>query len=135
ISDDFNWEAEQAFSSCVRRLAGKYKPQSRYEFGFVPRDPFMIASQIKKAIDQFEQKYGKRPKTFIDVGCGIGNVMAIAKTFGLQVYGLEIDENLAKHAGKIGKVFIDNAFTWQTDATYDIVYTYQPVDNTIWPFF
>lgn len=40
-------------------------------------------------IDAFVAKNGRHPKTFLDVGCGNGLVLSIAKKLGLEVMGIE----------------------------------------------
>lgn len=88
-------------------------------FKYVPSDARILHEKLS-GIEQ--------GKTFLDVGCGIGDKCLIAeKVFGLKVTGIEIDTNLIE----IAKTFIDdvieiNAFDFNDYNKFDIIYMYQP---------
>ena len=71
-------------------------------------------------------------KTFLDVGCGIGDKCLIAeKIFGLEVTGIEIDSKLVEIAKKyfINQVIEIDAMNFKDYNKFDIIYTYTPYQD------
>lgn len=83
---------------------------------------------------------------FLDVGCGPGNIMAMAYAYGLakygnkknrednktiQCYGIEHDVRLAKIASsiRIGTVFNQDALKFKDYNRFDIIYYYRPIKD------
>ena len=65
---------------------------------------------------------------FLDVGCGIGNVLLIAEQYGFDVYGLEKDEYPCQLARElIGRDRIWKADAWKFDRydTFEVVYFFR----------
>ena len=64
---------------------------------------------------------------FLDVGCGPGTKMQIARDlFGLSVSGLEIDAEMAKLAAGIGHVACIDASEFKAYQFYDLIWLYRP---------
>lgn len=68
---------------------------------------------------------------FLDVGCGYGNVVALAKSFGFDAYGIEIRDTYKSIHDKIcyGRVFYTDAFKFNTYKEYNVIYLYCPIKN------
>ena len=52
---------------------------------------------LRRIIHVYEQRHGKPPKTFLDVGCAIGIVVEEASKLGLQAVGIEPELQLAAY--------------------------------------
>jgi len=86
-------------------------------------------------------KFGDRqPKKFIDVGCGVGQKVYLAKAMlGLDAYGLELRPQHAQKARELlsqftasdysSKIFTANAITFDGYAEFDYIYFYTPSPN------
>jgi 2-polyprenyl-3-methyl-5-hydroxy-6-metoxy-1,4-benzoquinol methylase len=67
--------------------------------------------------------------SFIDVGCGIGNVMLMAELMDFSVYGIEKDEYPYKIAEKLmGKECVAQDDIWEFDrfGDFDVIYYFRP---------
>lgn len=78
--------------------------------------------------------YNLSPNThslnFLDVGCGIGNILVTAKALGYYVKGLEFQENLInnKMSSHLDIENID-AFLYTKYDRSDIIYLYMPIQD------
>jgi len=66
---------------------------------------------------------------FLDIGCGIGNILLIAEQFGFDVHGIEKDEYPFGVAQRlIGEERISQADIWsyQGLADFDVLYYFRP---------
>lgn len=84
---------------------------------------------IKKYLDS-NRRYGIRK--FLDAGCGIGNIMVLAKEIGFDVHGLEIDPKTIAKAKEVfphihGHIEKYNILTYKDYGKYDVIYYYQPL--------
>ena len=83
-------------------------------------------------------------RVFLDVGCGPGTKMRIARDlFGLTVYGVEIDEAMGAEArrhfpGVPGAVVTGDALLLQEDyrpfAVFDVIWLYRPFRDALSEF-
>lgn len=67
---------------------------------------------------------------FLDLGCGVGNVLRYAKNIGYDVFGVEFNEELTRYLGDYN--FIIKDITKLEDNFYsdfDIIYAYRPLKN------
>ncbi len=77
--------------------------------------------------------------TFLDVGCGTGRVLALARyLLGMKVIGIECIEKVAKAGMKAYDVpiIVGDAFDivnqkWMADNNITVVYTYMPISNAL----
>lgn len=112
--------------------------------GMYPYIPSGIEPQhLKTAMEFFRKHFGRKAKTFLDLGCGKGGAMYSALDAGLIPFGVEISKELLKTAKEIQKSgLIKNAeqltfiqgdiLKWVPDKQYDIVYFYHPLaDNDL----
>ncbi len=126
-------EELDVFFGIINRFIGYFTRDSIHhtandtttEYPFVPMDTRQAYDQIKIA-----QGLVSAPQsTFIDVGCGIGNVLLMAELMDFQVYGIEKDEYPFKIARKLmGKELVSSADIWQFDRfdQFDVIYYFRP---------
>lgn len=100
------------------------------EYPFVPMDTRQVFRQIQMAKRHLEcKKDGPHNSTFLDIGCGIGNILLFAEQMGLDVYGFEKDEYPCKIALKLfGKerVCQDDIWNYELYHNFDIIYYFRP---------
>ena len=102
------------------------------EYPFVAMDTRQIFAQLDfvsafLGLDR-EEPITQMPR-FLDVGCGIGNVLLVAEQFGFEVYGIEKDEYPFLIAAKlIGEERIAQADIWTYEGygEYEAIYYYRP---------
>ena len=132
-------------------------------YKFIPKEglcghlyQFLALKELIEAERLFEQnaKYQKADKptyieysncrkiNFVDAGCGIGNIMLIARIAGMVANGIEYDPKLVRRAKKIhqyfygynscgkGKVIQGDILKHRSWKNYDIVYFYCPMCNS-----
>lgn len=114
-------------------------------YPFIPNETNKIVNQLMfvlKTLREEDGDTGEFPKKhykFLDVGCGIGNVMLLAKATGFrQAHGIEFDKSHAKRflygtsirqTGSEVQVFWQDARTFEDYDQYDVVYMYRPIAN------
>lgn len=94
----------------------------------LPWMPFQPADFLGIMWDAVEQLDGP---VFLDVGCGPGTKMRIAKDmFGLIPYGIEVDAVMAEEAKAHGVAYLGDALSLPTIeriyATADLIWLYRP---------
>lgn len=101
-----------------------------HEYPFVPMDTRQAYAQISLARDLLRSQKKMRPGvTFMDVGCGIGNVLLMAELMDFTVYGIEKDEYPYKIAKKLlSEACVAQDDIWQFDrfADFDVIYYFRP---------
>ena len=106
------------------------------EYPFVPMDPRQVYAQIKLGRDYLaEHEMSADPYRFIDIGCGIGNVLLVAEQMDFDVWGIEKDEFPFKVAAKLlGSQRVSQTDIWHYDdyATFKVIYYFRPFhDGTL----
>jgi SAM-dependent methyltransferase len=103
--------------------------------------PGLAEVQIRYAYNWFESIHGTPPKTFIDLGCGLGAVLLVAHSLGLEATGVELNQDYIEQAREIfNKIIITdsdkikleqgNILEWIPDQQYDIMYWWTPIFNS-----
>ncbi len=104
------------------------------EYPFVPMDTRQVFDQVGIVADYLRKKWGREVSdcSFLDIGCGTGNVLVIAEQFEFDVYGFEKDE----HPVKVAKRFIGEDRVTQEDIwayegyrKFDVVYYFCPFSD------
>lgn len=98
---------------------------------FQPYYTERFVEELTKAIKLFRSKTGKRPKTFLDVGCGIGHILKVAshKQFQLETTGIELSATLAKYAAYFSPTSMiveGNLFEFKAYNEFDIIFVFNP---------
>ena len=100
------------------------------EYPFVAMDTRQAYQQICTARDYFSSR-GKdiSELSFIDIGCGIGNILLLAEMMEFQVSGIEKDTaSLTTARELIGEDLVSEVDIWQFDqlGNYDVIYYFRP---------
>ena len=99
---------------------------------FIPYTPKVAVEQLLTAFDFLvNEKNIYNKKHFLDAGCGIGNIMLLAKKVGFISHGLEIDPALIRMAKKINSdvscnIIKQNIMTYKNYDEYDVIYYFCP---------
>lgn len=134
-------EKEDIFFGIINRFIGMYTRESvqqsqndtANEYPFVPMDTRQLFEQL-----YFTRKYlaqniqDKKVFSFIDVGCGIGNVMLFAEQMDFDVYGFEKDPYPCRIAAKMmgdDRVTEDDIWNYNDYERFDVIYYFRPFPN------
>ena len=99
------------------------------EYPFVAMDTRQAYEQIRLARDFLQKKRPESNLRFIDIGCGIGNIMLLAEMMGFSVFGIEKDTPSFETAKDlIGAEHVSQEDIWQFDHLdkYDLIYYFRP---------
>lgn len=120
---------------------GIYADEVGYNCIFLSAEDFKDA--LSTAINYFREEKGIDIASylkFVDVGCGLGHKLLLARSYGLSTSGIEIRKPYAKKCRSLMKQFLGyfakNIKVVNTDAMkfdgygdFDIVYFYCPIRN------
>jgi len=100
------------------------------EYPFVPMDTRQMYRQLQLAADHLKEKnpQAQRP-SFIDIGCGIGNVILVAEQMEFEVFGIEKDPYPCKVARRLmgeEKVAQEDIWSYNKFADFDVIYYFRP---------
>ena len=99
------------------------------EYPFVPMDTRQVYDQVKFVRELLAETHPERTPTFLDIGCGIGNVLIFAELMDFAVSGLEKDEYPCTIATRlIGPEQIARQDIWEYDDyhLFDCIYYFRP---------
>lgn len=136
-TDEMEEERDVLFG-VINRFIGFYTQDSQREsqndsaaeYPFVPMDTRQVYQQVK-FVRQYlmGMKSNTPPFSFLDIGCGIGNVLLMAELMDFDVFGFEKDEFPFKIGEKlIGENRVSQEDIWQYNdyGTFDVVYYFRP---------
>lgn len=133
-------EERDLFFNIINRFIGFFSREAQKkttndttsEYPFVAMD----TRQVYKQLQCVQKKLGVTedgPKfSFVDVGCGFGNVMLFAEQFFFDVYGIEKDEFTVPIAARFfGKDKIEQADirNYPDYDRFDVIYYFCPLPN------
>lgn len=98
-------------------------------YPFIPYPSYSAVEQIYVAFNRLGSEWNKY--SFLDAGCGIGNIMLLANKAGFIAHGLEIDPTILKTASKINRSMFLNMekqsiMTYKHYGYHDVIYYYCP---------
>ncbi len=101
-------------------------------YPFVAMDTRQVFEQISfvHGFLKMEGENARQNFRFLDVGCGIGNILLVAEQYGFDVFGFEKDEASCRFAMEIlGKerVWLEDAWKFEKYADFDVVYFFRPL--------
>ncbi len=140
--DEFHDQELEILFNVIHRYVGYFtrksmkKSQDRAagEYPFIPMDLRQVYSQLRWVHDYLNTKnynQGQAPK-FVDVGCGIGNILLLAEQFKFSVYGLEKGEYPCAIAGELidpDRIVQVDIRDYQGYGNFDILYYYRQLSN------
>lgn len=134
-------EELDVFFGTINRFIGYFTRDSQRlsandtskEYPFVAMDTRQAYEQLKLVRDYLRGagrfKAGLR---FIDIGCGIGNVMLMAELLDFAVYGIEKDEVPFQVAVKLlGEELVAQDDIWEFErfGDFDVIYYFRPFSD------
>ena len=136
---DFSTEDEKdVLFGMINRFIGYFTRDSQREstnnedseYPFVPMDTRQMIEQIKLAYSVLPTPSYHDPKySFIDIGCGIGNVLLAAEQFDFDVFGIEKDPYPCKIAQKLigsTKAVMEDIWDFKNYNKFDVIYYFRP---------
>ncbi len=119
--------ADQGSGQSQAKKPFKFDPA---KYPFVPMDTRQVFKQVQLARQHLlAREKEQKNHTFLDIGCGIGNVLLVAEQMELDVFGFEKDEYPYKIGAKlIGEDRVTQEDIWQYDSydTFDVIYYFRP---------
>ena len=122
----------------TREIQKQSKNNTSSEYPFVAMDTRQAFQEIKLAWDYLKEKKSgteASPPTFLDIGCGIGNVLLFAEQVGFDVYGIEKDPYPFYVASRMlgsGRISQDDILDYDRYGEFDVVYYFCPLtDGTL----
>ena len=99
------------------------------EYPFVAMDTRQAYEQLLLARDFLHDKHPGSDLRFIDIGCGIGNIMLLAEMMGFSIFGIEKDTPSFETAiHLVGAEHVSQEDIWKFNnlGKYDLVYYFRP---------
>jgi SAM-dependent methyltransferase len=100
------------------------KPNSEGYFEELPAHDF---------VEDLITKYYKPGFKFLDIGCGLGNILRLANEIGYKSTGIEINTDLKKHHNGLNVIYGDvlklNTYNFLRD--FDVIYLYRPINDIV----
>jgi len=134
-------EELDVFFGTINRFIGYFTRDSQRrsgndttkEYPFVAMDTRQAYAQLKLARDYFREQGRFKPGlSFIDIGCGIGNVMLMAELMDFSVYGIEKDQVPFEIAAKLlGDELVaqDDIWDFRRFNEFDLIYYFRPFSD------
>ena len=136
-------EERDIYLGVINRFIGYYsreaqketKNDTSSEYPFIAMDTRQVFEQIRIVHDHLNMnEFPGKNYTFLDVGCGIGNIMLIAEQYSFDAFGIEKDEYPFQLAVKL----IDKDHVWQKDiwefedyGKFDVIYYFRPLPDAV----
>lgn len=102
-------------------------------YPFIPHPAYSVLCQLIYTFNYLKGKYNSRPLSFLDAGCGIGNIMMLAMGVGFDAHGLEFDPVTIEFARGINpwwqRIREQNILTCNDYGKFDVVYYFCPIAN------
>jgi len=112
--------------------------KTSHNFPYIPNNCKDIAGHLSEAFYYITRKRDKYKKQlrFLDVGCGIGNIVTLASAAGFIARGIELNEEYLKIARRLTicmdrKPYFECAdiITFDKYHLYDLIYYYVPIKS------
>ena len=117
-------------NTCKDDISAVQKKNKSYSF--IPYMTRYALDQLKFAYNYLPyNKTNYKDYSFIDAGCGIGNILLLADRIGFtKLRGLEIDPTTIRYS-ICPKSFIkkQNVLTYKSYGQYDVIYYFCPIED------
>lgn len=101
-------------------------------YPFIPRSVHAVLPRLIYAYDYLRKKYASCDFSFLDAGCGFGNIMMLAKGVGFDVHGLEFDPVTIEFAKDVNPYWMNirrqDILAYNGYKKFDVIYYYCPFD-------
>lgn len=118
----------------IQNSTGKHKKTKKGHHPFVPsHHPTKILGHLRFARDYIHKRDGcQAGVSFLDCGCGVGNIMLLATTLrGFNIIaGIEYDKEtyeIARMLCQRGQIFKGDLTKFERYSDYNILYYYEPM--------
>jgi 2-polyprenyl-3-methyl-5-hydroxy-6-metoxy-1,4-benzoquinol methylase len=102
-------------------------------FGFIP---YPYSNSVIHSLTNIYNRFDRSvnwPK-FLDIGCGIGNIVMLANLVGFTAHGLEYNPKIYKIAKRLEQyrsiIFRGDMRKFKRYREYDVLYYYRPIVST-----
>lgn len=145
ISDIYNISGHYP-AKVDKNRASHYGKSEISHYGFVPSSIEMVISTLLSVYDHIKKvdrtkdskdrsvRFVEREIRFLDIGCGIGNVVRTAQILGFNAEGLEYNKKIYEVAvrflGYSKAIKKGNMLTFKNYHKYDVLYYYQPINDS-----
>ena len=131
------------FFNIINRFIGHYtrKTQRRSindtdtEYPFVAMDTRQVFAEIKFVRDYLDEQ-GTKPVghkySFMDIGCGIGNILLFAEQLGFDIHGIEKDDYPRETASSLldtDQIYNADIRTFRQYDRFDVLYYFCPLTD------
>lgn len=132
---------KEIFFNIINRFVGYYTQEATRatqndaarEYPFVAMDTRQVYDQISFVSRHLQiREEDEKSCSFLDVGCGIGNILLIAEQFGFDVYGIEKDAYPFQVAARLvgaDKISQDDIWTYDRFGSFDVIYYFRPFSD------
>jgi SAM-dependent methyltransferase len=129
-----------------------YRPHKEYLYNFYKNDAEyqstyadkrtlqirlkqVVIPKVEYIIGQYKKKWGKQPKSILDVGAGSGHFVYACRNLGMDCDGIEISQSGIKFCyDNFGIKLIDDDFICNSDqCKYDIVTFFGVIEHVPFP--
>lgn len=118
-----------SFISSSHKIGDGYKSRKGIEhYGFIPTNTILILETLFRLYCHMESCPGEHK--FLDIGCGIGNIVLLAYEIGFNAYGLEYNKkiyDIAKDLVNEDRIFKGDMTNFKKYGEYDVLYYYAPI--------
>ena len=137
-------QREEIFFNIIHRYIGLFSRTAQHqtsndtasEYPFVAMDARQVFGQVSFVKDYLLERDGLHNAverySFIDVGCGMGNVMLIAEQLGFDVFGIEKDRYtlpIARQLFDESRVLEEDIRHYPDYHRFDVVYYFCPFSD------
>ena len=134
-----------SYTDYFRSLTRPKRNGSKYKEEYHPFIPLTKPKSLINTFIDIKNYLRLRDRTtndfypkFLDAGCGIGNIMLIAKQCNFCVNGIEYNTTAHRLCKAVmaenysqGKVIKGDILTFKGYKDYDVIYYYVPIDNSV----
>jgi SAM-dependent methyltransferase len=126
--------ARNAEKGTYELTEGKLKQKHRIKHNWHVSFPFVPQwLTIEEIFGSVLENAGLKVDSFLDLGCGFGNKVYEAVSFGVKTaHGVELNDYYVEKARQLvpeAEFFHDDLLTWKPQREYDLVYLYEPMHD------
>lgn len=120
----------------LERLLGQQRSQSQKTrengaYAFIPYEVYHFVEACRFVTCQYLPLSGFHTRKFLDVGCGIGSKLWLARRFFDRCDGIEFDQGYVEESRRYlslgSNVIQADALTFPCYKEYDVIYFYHPM--------
>ena len=128
------------FNSFADEHELRFNIKDDLHYRFIPRSVYDILNYFRFLNEYIKNKNNEKCLGFLDVGCGVGNILLFANEifrWPIHAFGIERDRKLCLMARQFVGSYYDSEYVFNMDAfnfkrydKFDIIYYYCPIKDT-----